>query len=54
MLNEGTGFTDKDRTTLWNTRDSLIGKIVEVEAMEMTVAGKFRHPRFIRIREDLI
>lgn len=49
----GTGFTDKERDDLWRIRNTLIGKaIIEVEAMSLTPQGKFRHPRFIRRRED--
>lgn len=47
----GTGFTDKLRHDL-NNRD-IIGKIIEVEAMEVLPSGKLRHPRFVRVREDL-
>jgi hypothetical protein len=43
----GTGFTDKQRELDWQ-----IGQIIEVEAMGLTPAGKFRHPRFIRVRFD--
>lgn len=46
----GTGFTDKDRTELWNP--DIIGEVVEVECMHLTDNGKFRHPRFKRIRYD--
>lgn len=43
----GTGFTDKERSREWQ-----IGEIIEVEFMEMTPDGKFRHPRFVRDRWD--
>lgn len=46
MGNVGTGLTDEQRTL------DFIGKIIEVEVMELTPKGKFRHPRFIRVRED--
>ena len=46
----GTGFTDQERQYFWNTKDP-IGTI-EVECMGLTPAGKFRHPRFIRVRFD--
>lgn len=46
----GTGFTDVDREKY--TEEYIIGKIIEVEAMEVTEAGKLRHPRFLRLRED--
>lgn len=44
----GTGFTDKVREEAMNWK----GKTIEVEAMELTPQGKFRHPRFVRLRED--
>lgn len=53
----GTGFTDEDRQW-WQTMYDLHGnqwltkQLIEVEYMELTPSGKFRHPRFIRIRED--
>lgn len=43
----GTGFTDKDREI-----KDWMGKIIEVESMQLTPYGKFRHPRFIRERPD--
>lgn len=46
MGNVGTGFTDLQRVLDYQ------GKIIEVAAMSLTPQGKFRHPRFIRIRED--
>ena len=46
----GTGLTDADRDRFY--RDDLIGTYIEVECMELTKNGKFRHPRFIRIRPD--
>ena len=46
----GTGFTDKQRQEFWD--DSPVGKIIEVESMMLTPKGKFRHPRYIRLRVD--
>lgn len=46
----GTGFTDEDRKKLYDK--SLIGVMLEVECMEITEDGKFRHPRFKRLRWD--
>lgn len=46
----GTGFTDQERIDLW-TMD-LTDMCVEVEAMSISKDGKFRHPRFIRLRPD--
>lgn len=42
----GTGLTDEDRVV------DAVGKTIEVECMQLTENGKFRHPRFIRWRED--
>jgi DNA ligase-1 len=47
----GTGFTDIQRAELY--RLDIIGQIIEVEGMELTELGRVRHPRFIRVREDL-
>ena len=44
----GTGFTDKVREEAMSWK----GKVIEVEAMELTPQGKFRHPRFVRLRTD--
>lgn len=48
----GTGFTDFDRVFYWKNKNELIGKTIEVEAMGLTKNGKFRHPRFKRLRFD--
>lgn len=49
----GTGFSDADREYWW---DEIAAQqppvIIEVACMELTPDGKFRHPRFVRIRED--
>ena len=47
----GTGFTDKERHEFFS--EDYRGKIIEVSCMEITKKGKFRHARFIRLREDL-
>lgn len=53
----GTGFSDVDRAW-WQLMYDLHGliwltkQLIEVEYMELTPAGKFRHPRFIRVRDD--
>lgn len=55
--NVGTGFSDEQRSW-WQLMFDLHGmewltkQLIEVEYMEMTSGNKFRHPRFIRIRED--
>ncbi len=48
--NVGTGLTDKERIQYYNKH--MIGTIIEVGCMELTETGKFRHPRFIRVRDD--
>lgn len=48
----GTGYSDKLREELWALKDELIGTYIEVECMELTPNGKFRHPRFVRLRPD--
>lgn len=50
MGNVGTGLTDEDRIMYY--ADDIIGKVIEVKCMELTPDGKFRHPVFIRFRED--
>lgn len=44
----GTGFTDQDREELMYC----VGKFIEVECLELTPDGKFRHARFLRCRPD--
>jgi len=46
----GTGFTDAQREEY--TEEYIVGKVVELQAMGITAAGKLRHPRFVRLRED--
>lgn len=56
----GTGFSDADREWWQATYDKnpecftseKPTYLIEVEYMELTSGGKFRHPRFIRIRDD--
>ena len=47
MGNVGTGLKDEDRE-----RTDWVGKIIEVQCMSVSPANKFRHPRYIRTRED--
>lgn len=48
------GFTDAEREVFTNLHRSgkLVGTVVEVEAQQQLRSGKFRHPRFLRIRAD--
>lgn len=50
MGNVGVGLSDKQRVEYFS-RD-LIGSVIEVKCMEITEAGKFRKPVFVRIRWD--
>ncbi len=48
------GMTDKERDEWWNLfkKGGLKGRMVEVEAAEVTKHGALRHPRFKRFRDD--
>lgn len=52
VVEVGSGFTDSQRFDFWNDQESIIGKIVEVEAMKESDKGKLREPRFKGIRFD--
>jgi DNA ligase-1 len=53
-VNVGSGFSDSDRDTFWNSRSSLFGKIVEVRADAVTQnqdgSYSLRFPRFLHFR----
>lgn len=46
LVSVGSGLTDKLRKEMWGKHDEWIGRIVEVEYMEVTPDGSLRHPRF--------
>lgn len=46
------GFSDVERMALWRRRESLIGSIHEIAAMEVTASGSLRQPRWVRERAD--
>ena len=54
--NVGSGLTDTDRETFWETKEKLIGQIVEVRAdaitqnQDTTNEWSLRFPRFLRFR----
>lgn len=50
MGDVGTGFTDQEREQF--TEEFIINKTIEVSCMMLTPDGKFRHPRYERLRED--
>ncbi len=53
-VNVGSGFSDSDRDTFWNSRNDLFGKIVEVRADAITQnqdgSYSLRFPRFLQFR----
>ena len=46
------GMTDEQRTSWWNDRSLIIGKVVEIKAMKELPDGSLREPRFKCIRFD--
>jgi hypothetical protein len=57
----GTGFSDEERQNLWLWHTTghngiadcpLAGQVIEVSCLQLTPDGKFRHPRFVRLRPD--
>jgi DNA ligase-1 len=53
-VNVGSGFSDDDRNTFWNSRNDVLGKIVEVRADAITQnqdgSYSLRFPRFLSFR----
>lgn len=53
-VNVGSGFSDDDRNTFWNSRNNVLGTIVEVRADAITQnqdgSYSLRFPRFLRFR----
>jgi len=50
-VNVGSGMKDTQRSQFWKNKDSLIGKIVEISAQEVT-KNSLRFPVFLRFRDD--
>lgn len=54
LVNVGSGFTDSDRDSYWDSRDTLPGQVVEVRADAITQnqdgTYSLRFPRFLRFR----
>ena len=50
-VNIGGGFTDEQRKEFWELRESMPGRMIEVEYHQKTPDGSLRHPRFIRFRD---
>jgi DNA ligase 1 len=49
----GTGLTQNDRETLWDTREELIGKIIKYKYFPTGSKDKPRHPVFLGFRSKL-
>jgi ATP-dependent DNA ligase len=54
MGNVSSGFSDYEREVLWADAmaDRLVGQVIEVNCLELTPLGQFRHPSFFRMRPD--
>jgi ATP-dependent DNA ligase len=54
IVRKGTcsGFTDALRLDMTKNQGSYLGRVMEIHAMEPTKAGAFRHPQFLRMRDD--
>ena len=52
----GTGFSDEDRKYIWDNRDKLLGRIVELRYFEVTKdkngIESLRFPSYVCIREE--
>jgi ATP-dependent DNA ligase len=46
------GMTDDQRERWWNSRELIVGQVVEVKAMKELPDGQLREPRFKCIRHD--
>lgn len=46
------GITDELRLEMHNNRGLFIGKVVEIDAMELSKNGSLRHGRLVRFRDD--
>ncbi len=44
------GMTDQERNDFYG--GDIVGKLIEVECMELTEKGNMRHARFIKVRDD--
>lgn len=48
----GGGFTDLQREEVWASRESLVGKYIEVQFQDKSPAGVLRFPVFLKFRAD--
>jgi len=56
VVNAGSGFSDKERKQLWEDRNAIFGRTVEImaDAVTQNQDGTYslRFPRFVRFRDD--
>lgn len=52
VCNVGTGFTDVERTHIWQNPQGTVGKVVEVVYDSLAANGAPKFPRFKRFRDD--
>lgn len=50
----GGGFTDDERTAIWNNQTLYLGRVMEFTANAIFESGAPRHPRFVRWRDDKV
>ena len=47
----GSGFSDAERKYIWENKDLVTGRVIEVKFQELTKDGYFRFPIFMRYRD---
>jgi ATP-dependent DNA ligase len=45
-------MSDEERNNFWNNKKKFVGRIIEFKAQEKTKDFRYRHPVFVRMRED--
>lgn len=48
----GTGFTNEERKQWWNNPSTILGKVVQIDVMDITKNGMLREPSYKGIRYD--
>jgi len=48
----GSGFTDEDRSNIWNTPSLAVGRIAEIKYQDLSADGVMRFPVILRWRND--
>jgi hypothetical protein len=52
LVDVGGGFSDDERNKIWQNQELYLNRWFEIEARAQFTSGSFRHPNFIRWRED--